>query len=224
MRVAIVEDEKKLADSLAEGITTEGCEVRVFYDGETALEDLAQHHAQYAIAIIDLALPGIGGLDVCRQLRAGEAMLPIIVLTARNTTADKVEALDSGADDFITKPFSFDELLARMRAILRRSRDIKPAQLQAADVILDTGTREVRRSQEVIRLTYTEFELLRRLMEHAGKPLTRDEISALLWNTGTEVFSNAVDVHIRNLRKKIDDNYDTKIIRTVRGVGYAIQG
>ncbi len=223
MHIAIIEDEQKLALTLKEGLETEGYSVETFFDGEAAEKSLLSPDARFGLVILDLTLPRRNGFEICRALRASGSTTPILVLTARDTIQDKVQALDSGADDFLTKPFAFEELMARMRAISRRATSSLPGKLQVADVIADTRTRAITRAGKEVSLTPTEFELLRLLMENPDKVLSREEITRSLWNIDDIALSNILDVHISNLRKKIDGNHARKIISTIRGRGYRIE-
>lgn len=223
LHIAIVEDEQKLALTLKEGFEAEGYSVEVFFDGESAEKSLSKPDSTYNLVILDLTLPHKNGFEICRALRGNGIMTPIIILTARDTIQDKVHALDSGADDFLTKPFEFEELMARVRAITRRAQGLLPGRLQIADVVADTRTRMVERAGETVALTPTEFELLTLLIENSDTVLSRDEISNSLWNIKDIALSNIVDVHISNLRKKIDGKHARKIISTIRGRGYRIE-
>lgn len=223
MKIAIIEDEQKLADSLKLGLMGEKYEVDVFYDAESAEQGIKQSPFQYDLLLLDLMLPYKSGLELCKDLRNVNFASPILVLSARDATDDKVKALDCGVDDFMTKPFSFDELLARVRALLRRPSVIHAMPLKVGEVTLDPVARSVLRGEQKILLTMTEFDLLHFLMEREGKVVPREEIFAHLWHTDAAMPGNVVDVHIRNLRKKIDDPYVHKIIQTVRGVGYMAQ-
>lgn len=223
MNITIVEDEKKLAHSLKEGFESEGYGVSVFYDAESAEGKLSDKYSDCSLLLLDLMLPGKGGLELCRDLRSKNVNVPIIALTALNTVEDTIKALDSGVDDFVSKPFSFDELVARVRALHRRSPGIKDVEMTVADVRLDPSSRLVYRGNKAISLTMREFDILQYLMESDGKVVTREELFAHLWPKEDIGFSNVVDVHIRNLRSKIDDKYSKKIVRTVRGFGYSIQ-
>lgn len=221
MCIAIVEDELKLAETLKEGLEAEAYDVVLFHDGQDAEHELARNPGRYELIILDLTLPRKSGFDVCRSLREAGIVTPILILTARDTTADKVRALDSGADDFLTKPFAFEELVARLRALARRSQHV-PGVLSVGDLVLDPKTRTVRRGNDAITLTPTEYELLALLMRERGRILSREEISAALWDIRDSALSNIVDVHLSNLRKKIDAGYEQKHIATIRGVGYQI--
>lgn len=225
MKLVLVEDERKLARSLKEGLVWEGYEVDAFPDGESMEAALEAHPDAYNLMILDLGLPRKSGLDVCRDVRAKGYTLPILILTARDTVEDKVGALDAGADDFVTKPFSFEELLARVRALLRRVRTNTNRQIVIGNLVIDLDAYVVTRDGVTIALTLKEFELLAYLAERRGQAKSREEIFAHLWQgNDASTFSNVVDVHVRNIRLKLDDDHDHAIIRTVRGVGYAVQG
>jgi DNA-binding response OmpR family regulator len=218
MKIAIIEDEMKLANSLKEGLEMEGYTVSNFYDGSTAEAALKNSH--FDLALLDLALPKKNGLDVCRSVRKSGSVLPILILTANDTLDSKIKALDGGADDFVAKPFSFDELLARMRALLRRSGKTEPV-LKIGDLVLDPQTRLVQRAGKNIILTSREFGLLQYLLQNVNQVKSREEIFRALWGRSERDFGNVLDVHIRHLREKIDDEHPKKIIRTVRGLGYS---
>ncbi|HHY97599.1 MAG TPA: response regulator transcription factor [Firmicutes bacterium] len=220
MRVLIVEDEPKIAAFIKQGLEEEGYAVDVAQDGESAL-DYAES-AQYDLLILDIMLPKKDGISVCQELRKRGIKTPILMLTARDTIDDRVEGLDAGADDYLVKPFAFRELLARLRALLRRPREVTPARLQAEDLILDTATRRAERGGRVIDLTLREYALLELLMRHKGQVLSRTQIAEHVWNFDFYSESNIVDVYIRYLRQKIDADFQPKLIQTVRGVGYKI--
>lgn len=220
LRVLIVEDEPKIAAFIKQGLEEEGYAVDVAQDGESAL-DYAES-AQYDLLILDIMLPKKDGISVCQELRKRGIKTPILMLTARDTIDDRVEGLDAGADDYLVKPFAFRELLARLRALLRRPREVTPARLQAEDLILDTATRRAERGGRVIDLTLREYALLELLMRHKGQVLSRTQIAEHVWNFDFYSESNIVDVYIRYLRQKIDADFQPKLIQTVRGVGYKI--
>lgn len=224
MAIAIVEDEQKLARSLKEGLVWEGYETDTYSDGESLQKYMEHDAASYELLILDLGLPGKSGFDVCQDLRAKGSVMPILILTAKDTTEDKVRALDSGADDFMSKPFSYEELLARVRALLRRSRSGNSRQVHIGEVSIDLDAYTVTRAGKPVPVTLKEFELLAYLAEHRGQAKSRDEIFSHLWEHSDSALSNVVDVHVRNIRHKLDDDHEHKIIRTVRGVGYAVQG
>lgn len=223
MHIAVVEDERKLAGTLKEGLEAEGYTVETFADGESASLGLSK--SPYDVVLLDLMLPKKNGIEVCRSARSEGIMTPILMLTARDSVDDKVEALDAGADDFVTKPFSFDELLARVRALSRRARadTVSASVYTAGDLLLDSTTYKVTRAGKRVSLTLKEFELLRYLLEHKGEAKTREDIFKHVWQRDDTDFGNVVDVHVRHVREKIDDQHDTKIIRTIRGVGYAAE-
>lgn len=223
MRILIVEDEEKLAVSLKKGLEKEGYAVDYIMDGESGERRIVINHKDYDLVILDLMLPGKDGFQICRSVREQHITTPILVLTARDATDDKVAALDAGADDYLVKPFSFEELMARVRALLRRPEQALPNQLVVHDLILDTTTRKVTRKDKEINLTLKEFNLLEYLMRNADQVLTREQILDHLWDFAFDSFSNVVDVHIKNLRKKIDGNYNEKLLETIRGVGYRIK-
>ena len=222
MRVLIIEDEHKIANALIRVLQQEHYAVDVSYDGEDGL--VMALTEPYDLAIIDLGLPKKGGLDVIKELRHKDNHMPIIVLTAKGSTTDKVAGLDAGADDYIHKPFAMEEVLARVRALLRRPKDQHSSVLRIADLELDTVTYEVKRSGKRISLTSKEFSLLEYLMRNPGRPLNKDEIISHVWDYDADILPNTVEVYIRYLRQKIDDPYDTPLIRTARGFGYSIQG
>jgi DNA-binding response OmpR family regulator len=224
MRVLIVEDEEKLALSLKKGLEKSGYAVDYLLDGEAGERRLKTRHQDYDIVVLDLMLPGKSGFEVCRSLRDQGVTLPILVLTARDTVSDKVEALDSGADDYLVKPFSLEELLARMRAIHRRPNTVLEKELRVRDVVLNPNTREVHRGEEKINLTLKEFELLAYMMRHPNQVLNREDIFLHLWDFADNSLSNTIDVHIKNLRKKLGDKDHDRLVETVRGVGYKITG
>jgi DNA-binding response OmpR family regulator len=223
MRILIVEDEEKLALSLKKGLEKEGYAVDYIMDGEAGERRIVINHKDYDLVILDLMLPGKDGFQICRSVREQQITTPILVLTARDATDDKVAALDAGADDYLVKPFSFEELMARVRALLRRPEQALPNQLVVRDLILDTTTRKVTRKGKELNLTLKEFNLLEYLMRNVDQVLTREQILDHLWDFAFDSFSNVVDVHIKNLRKKIDGNYNEKLLETIRGVGYRIK-
>jgi DNA-binding response OmpR family regulator len=223
MRILIVEDEEKLAQSLKKGLEKEGFAVDYIMDGDAGERRIIVSHKDYDLIILDLMLPGKDGFQICRDVREQQITTPILVLTARDATEDKVSALDAGADDYLVKPFSFEELMARVRALLRRPEQALPNELVVKDLRLDTTTRTVTRKGKEINLTLKEFNLLEYLMRHADQVLTREQILDHLWDFAFDSFSNVVDVHVKNLRKKIDGNYNEKLLETIRGVGYRIK-
>ena len=224
MRILIIEDEEKLAKSFAQGLSRSGYAADYVLDGESGERRIELHHDDYDLITLDLVLPGKSGFEVCETLRAKGITTPIIVLSARDTTEDRVRALNAGADDFLVKPFAFKELLARITAILRRPREALKTELQAKNVTLKPAEREVYRDGERVDLTLKEFELLYYLMRNPGKVLSREDIYVHLWDFADNAMSNVIDVHMKNLRRKIGDtDTDGKIVETVRGVGYRLQ-
>jgi DNA-binding response OmpR family regulator len=226
MRILIIEDEEKLAKSLARGLTQSGYAADYLLDGESGGRRIELYHDDYDLIVLDLMLPGKSGFDVCREVRAQGIKIPILILTARDATDDKVKALDCGGDDYLVKPFSFDELLARVRALLRRPTDSLANELRANGIILKLAEREVYRNGKKIGLTLKEFELLQYLMRHPGKVLNREDIYVHLWDFAANSLSNTIDVHMKNLRKKLGDNGEEgneQIVETIRGVGYRLK-
>jgi heavy metal response regulator len=220
MRVLVVEDERRIADFLSRGLSEQGYAVDVAYDGEEALDWPTV--AQFDVIILDVMLPARDGVQVCRILRERGLKTPILMLTARDAVEDRVRGLDSGADDYLVKPFAFSELLARLRALTRREPAALGIVLQIADLTMDTSSREVRRQDTLLELTTKECALLEYLMRHANQVLTRTMIAEHVWNYDFDNATNVIDVHIRNLRRKIDDPFQVKLVHTVRGAGYRI--
>jgi len=220
MRVLIVDDEKKLARLLKNGMEEEGCFVTVAYTGTEALA-LAQT-AHFDTIVLDIMLPGIDGFEVARRLRRANNRTPILVLTARDSVPDVVKGLNLGADDYVTKPFSFVELMARVRAVSRRGPVPQLPKLQVADVTLDSSTYEVFRGKKPIPLTKKEYRLLELLLRNAGRVVRREVILETIWGTEESVENNTVDVFIKLLRHKVDHGYEVKLIHTVRGFGYRL--
>jgi DNA-binding response OmpR family regulator len=223
MRILIVEDERRLAGALKRGLEREGYAVDVLFSGEDAEVELGADHEEYDVVILDVVLPGIDGVQVCRDLRAKHIAIPVLMLTARDSTRDKVRGMDSGADDYLVKPFAFEELLARLRMLLRRPPMLLPAQLTVGDLVLDSARRRVTRGGRVISLTAKEFALLEVLMRNAGQVLSREQIVAHVWDAEFDSPSNVVDVHVKNLRKKVDDGRGDSILETVRELGYRLR-
>ena len=220
MRVLLVEDEHRIADFIYKGLSEHGYGVDVAYDGDEALHWAGV--AEFDVIVLDVMLPVRDGIEVCRTLRERGSRTPILMLTARDAVEDRVRGLDSGADDYLVKPFAFAELMARLRALTRREPAAKGTVLRVGDLVLDTTTREVSREGEHIELTTKEYALLEYLMRHPNQVLTRTMIAEHVWNYDFDNATNVIDVHIRNLRRKIDDPFSTKLIHTVRGAGYRI--
>jgi DNA-binding response OmpR family regulator len=221
MQVLVVEDERRMAELLRQGLEEEGHAVVVASNGTDGLS-LAQSHEFDAI-ILDLMLPGIDGFTVAKRLRSSHNQTPILMLTARDAMQDVVRGLDAGGDDYLVKPFSFEVLLARLRAVSRRGAISKPAQLEVGDLRLDPASREVRRGARRVSLTRTEYNLLEALMRRAGTVVTRDALIGAGWGFGAEVENNTLDAFMRLLRGKIELPGEHKLIHTVRGVGYTVR-
>jgi DNA-binding response OmpR family regulator len=223
MRVLVVEDEEKLAAALKRGLEREGYAVDVIADGPAAERRILMSRHDHDLVVLDLMLPGKDGFEVCRAARDAGVVTPIIILTARDHVDDKIKALDAGADDYLVKPFSFEELLARMRALMRRPREALPTELVIGDLKLNPATREVNRGTRKIDLTLKEFELLHFLMRHPNQALSREDIFAHLWDFADSSLSNVIDVHVKNLRKKLDGKGEEKLVETVHGIGYSLK-
>ncbi len=220
MRVLVVEDERRIADFLKKGLSEQGDAVDLASDGEEALSWAAV--AEFDTIVLDIMLPIRDGIEVCRLLRKKGVRTPILMLTARDAVEDRVLGLDSGADDYLVKPFAFAELLARLRALTRREPTPLGAVLRVGDLTLDTRTREASRAGGFIPLTSREYALLQYLMRHPNQVLTRTMIAEHVWNYDFDNATNVIDVHVRNLRRKIDEPHPDKLIQTVRGAGYRI--
>jgi len=220
MRVLVVDDERRLASSLRVGLEAEGFAVDVAHDGTDGLW-LAREHPYDAI-VLDLMLPGINGYKVCETLRSERNWTPVLMLTAKDGEWDQVEGLDTGADDYLTKPFSFPVLLARLRAVARRGARERPTLLEAGDLRLDPAARRVWRGEHEIDLTSREFSLLAFLMRHVGDVVTKLQILDAVWDVDFEGDPNIVEVYVRHLRNKIDRPFGREAIQTVRGAGYRL--
>src|ERR1700674_1484449 len=221
MRVLIVEDERDMAVVLKEGLEEDDYFVSLAFDGVSGLEIACS--SEFDVIILDVMLPKLDGFEVARRLRAKGNRTPILMLTARDTVPDVVKGLDLGADDYLTKPFSFDVLLARLRAASRRQYAQPTSLLRVADLELNRATREVFRGRREINLTATEFRLLEFLMRRPGVVVSRNAIVEAVWGFDDEVNDNTVDAFIRLVRRKVDDPYEEKLIKTVRGVGYSLR-
>lgn len=221
LRILVVEDEKKVATFIKKGLQEEGYAVDAVYNGTDGLNFATDQ--SYDLVILDIYLPGIDGLTILKKLRDVKVKTPVLLLTVRATPEDKVLGLNSGADDYLTKPFAFEELIARVRALLRRKRDADTTVIRVADLMLDPVRRIVtRRGQEIV-LTMKEFSLLEYFMRSAGRVLTRTMIIDHVWNYDFDTETNVIDVYVNYLRKKIDAGHDVKLIHTVRGVGYVLK-
>jgi len=219
MRILIVEDEKKVASFIKKGLQQEGYAADTVYDGATAIDNAGAF--EYDLIVLDLMLPGKSGLDVLREVRSKRPKVPVLVLTAKGAVQDKVTALDTGADDYLIKPFAFAELSARIRALLRRGTQ-ETARLRLADLEMDTSSRQVRRAGQAIDLKLKEYALLEFLLRNVHRPVTRTMIVEHVWDIHFDSVSNVVDVHINSLRNKIDKGFQRSLIHTVRGVGYML--
>ena len=221
MHILLVEDERTIAAYVRRGLEEHGYAVDLAYNGREALD--WQASSTFDLVILDIMLPELDGLSVCRQMRSTGIATPVLMLTARDTVDERVNGLDAGADNYLVKPFAIRELLARVRALARRSSDQpKTPVLRVADLELDPRARQVRRGNVAIEVTAKEFAILECLMRSAGRTLTRTMIADQVWSYDVYHESNVVDVYIRNLRRKIDDPYQTKLIHTVRGAGYRL--
>ncbi|MCB0194232.1 MAG: response regulator transcription factor [Anaerolineae bacterium] len=221
-KILVVEDEPQIANFIKRGLRREGYNVLVASDGETGL-DMAFGDLPDLI-ILDIMLPGIDGLAVCRQIREGELQTPVLMLTAKDAVPDRVAGLEAGADDYLVKPFAFEELLARVRALGRRRAPIESdAPLNFADLTLDPTTRMAKRSERVIELTAKEYDLLELFMRHPNQVLTRDQIYDRIWGYDFGGESNIIEVYVRYLRSKLEENGEPRLLHTVRGVGYALR-
>ena len=220
MRILVVEDEGAAAAVLAKGLREHAYAVDVAGDGRTALELIAAN--DYDLILLDLLLPGVGGLEVCRLARAGGVSTPILMLTARGGPDDRVGGLDAGADDYLPKPYHFPELLARVRALLRRGPMLAPTVLAIDDLLLDTRARRVQRAGRDITLTAKEYALLEYLARRRGDVVGRADIAEHVWDDSFDPMSNLIEVYIQRLRRKIDDGHPRKLIHTRRGAGYQL--
>lgn len=221
MRLLVVEDERRIASFIRRGLEEEHHAVDVASDGDDAL--LLGTQNEYDVILLDVLLPRLNGLAVCQELRARRITTPILMLTAKDSVQDRVTGLNVGADDYLTKPFAFDELLARVHALARRRALDRAPLLQVGDLTLDPLTHQVRRAGELITLTNKEYALLALLMRRPGQVLTRTQISEQIWDMSFDNESNVIDVYIRYLRKKIDEGRERSLIHTVRGVGYTLK-
>lgn len=221
MQVLVVEDEQRMAELLRQGLEEEGHSVVLAADGRDGLA-MAESHAFDAI-VLDVMLPGLDGFTVVRKLRAARNQTPVLMLTARDASQDAIRGLDSGADDYVAKPFAFEVLIARLRAVSRRGPIAQPVPLRAADLTLNPASREVMRGPRRILLTRTEYSLLELLMKRAGRVVPRETLIESVWGFDSEVRSNTLDAFIRLLRDKVDGVDESKLIQTVRGVGYCLR-
>jgi DNA-binding response OmpR family regulator len=218
MRILVVDDDRSVRESLRRSLAFNGYQVELASDGQAALDSVLAQRPD--AMVLDVMMPRLDGLEVCRRMRAAGDELPILVLTARDAVSDRVAGLDAGADDYLTKPFSFAELLARLRALARRAPPERPSVLEAGDLTLDPATRQVRRGDAEIQLSTKEFALLETFMRRPGEVLSRYQLLEHCWDYGYENRSNVVDVYVRYLREKIDRPFGRDTLQTVRGAGY----
>lgn len=220
MRVLVVEDEPRMAALIRQGLEEDAYAVDVVGNGLEVFDWVQA--AAYDMLVLDIMLPGMNGIEVCRQLRAKGYMMPILMLTAHDTLQDKVKGLDSGADDYLIKPFAIEELTARLRALSRREGPSKTIELRVGDLILDTATKRAHRGDISFDLTGKEYMLLETLMRHPGQVLSREQIIAHVWDMDFDSGSKLIEVYIHALRKKLDEGFGEKLIHTIRGLGYRI--
>ena len=220
MRILVVEDEKKLADMVARGLKAERYAIDVAHDGESGWQ-MANTY-EYDLLILDLMLPGLSGTEILRRVRRNNSTVPILILTARDATEEKVQNFEAGADDYLTKPFAFAELLVRVKALLRRGPVNRASVLRVGDLEVDRLSKQVRRGGKRIELTAKEYSLLEYFATNPGRVFSRTMIIEHVWDESFEGLTNIVDVYVRHLREKVDDAYPTKLIRTVRGMGYCL--
>lgn len=221
MRLLVVEDEPRMLELLRRGLTEEGHTVLCAVDGNQAWLELREQ--EFDVVILDVMLPKMSGFDLALRMRTEKNVTPVLMLTARDSVPDIVQGLDLGADDYMTKPFSFNELLLRLRAVKRRALACQPPRLQVADLWLDQMTHEVSRAGEAISLTRTEYNLLERLMSNAGRVVPRDTLILSVWGRKPEIEDNTLDAFMRLLRHKVDNHGRERLIQTVRGVGYMMR-
>jgi len=221
MKILVIEDELKVADFIKRGLKEEGYAVDVARDGEDGYFQASSN--SYDVILLDLMLPKLDGLSLCRKLRQENIHTPLIMLTAKDSVKDKVKGLDSGADDYLPKPFSFEELLARVRALLRKGKSQQPTRLQVADLVLDLVSHKVWRAGQEIILTGKEYALLEYFIRNAGSIITRTMISEHVWDINFDTFTNVIDVYVNYLRNKIDKGPKNKLIHTIRGRGYILK-
>lgn len=221
VRILVVEDERKLANFIKRGLKEASYAVDTAFTGEKGIF-LALTN-EYDLIILDLMLPDISGIEICNKLRKEKVQASILVLTVLTSLRDKIQGLDSGADDYLTKPFAFEEFLARVRALLRRRNEVKSTILKAGDLVLNQVTREVKRGEKEISLTNKEFALLEYFMIHANQVVTRTMISEHVWNEDFDTFTNVIDVYVNYLRNKVDKGFKKQMIHSIRGTGYILK-
>ena len=222
MRILVVDDDRRLCGIMKRGLLEEGYAVDLAYDGEEG-EWIAEA-GSHDLIVLDIMMPGKNGIEVCQALRSKRINTPVLMLTARDTVEDRVRGLDAGADDYLIKPFAFNELLARVRALLRREAVSRSPRLQVGDLTLDTVTREVRRGERSIELTTKEYTILEYFMRHPNMVISRTMLQEHAWDYEFDSLSNLIDVYIRRLRRKIDAEGEASMFQTVRGAGYRLKG
>jgi len=220
MKILVVEDEHRIAQSIKKGLELEKMIVDIAYDGISGFDQATSE--EYDLIILDLMLPGMSGWEICSQLRKNKNETPILILTARGQVEEKIEGFNRGADDYLVKPFAFEELVARIRALTRRPKKIVEELLKVEDLTLNKDSFEVKRNHKNIKLSNKEFTLLEFLMRHPGQILSKTQIINHVWNYETDILPNTVEVYIRNLRNKIDKDFSYSLIQTIRGFGYKI--
>ncbi|MDX6692691.1 MAG: two-component system, OmpR family, copper resistance phosphate regulon response regulator CusR [Blastocatellia bacterium] len=221
MRLLLAEDEVRMARFIARGLREQAYAVDLAADGEDALYQAAIN--TYDAIILDVMMPKRDGFAVCRELRAGGSRVPVLMLTARDAVEDRINGLDTGADDYLTKPFEFGELLARLRALLRRGKELSATVINIADLTIDTRGQQARRAASLINLTTKEYALLEYLARHSGRVIGREEIAEHVWDETFDPFSNLIEVYINRLRRKVDEPFAAPLIHTRRGAGYVLQ-
>lgn len=219
MRILVIEDQEKLARSIKKGLEHKGYAVDTLPDGEHGMRRLEFNHLDYDLVVLDVMLPIMNGFELCKSVRKKGITLPIIMLTAKDTLENKIEGLDAGADDYLVKPFAFGELLARVRALLRRPLEAVDSVLAVGSITMDTVKRTVTKNDKEVMLSVKEFAILEQFMRHPGEILSRETIISHVWDFASDTFSNIVDAHIKNLRKKLQQKHE-KIFETIHGVGY----
>jgi two-component system copper resistance phosphate regulon response regulator CusR len=220
MRILVVEDERKVADFVARGLRDQRFAVDVANDGQSGWDMASTCH--YDLLVLDLMLPGLSGQEVLRRVRRRGSQVPVLILTARASTAEKVENFEAGADDYLTKPFAFDELLVRVKSLLRRGSPDRSNVLHIGDLEIDRQKQQARRAGKRIELTPREYSLLEYLAANSGRTMSRTMITEHVWDESFQGLTNIVDVYVRHLRSKVDDGHDQKLIRTIRGAGYCL--
>ena len=223
MRILIIEDQERLAQLIKKNLEREGFAADYLLDGEAGQKRLEVNYQDYDAVILDLMMPKRSGYEVCKSIRELKISIPVLILTAKDSVEDKVSLLDVGADDYLVKPFSFEELLARVRALLRRPESALPVELMVGNLILSASDRRVTHGGKEIKLTLKEFGLLEFLMRNAGKIMEREKIITSVWDFDVDVFNNVVDVYVNKLRNKLGDSKNQNIIETIRGIGYRMK-